>query len=177
MCGTRYITGSSAKPPRVCGLCLSPLTLSSLLPLLFFHLFHLLPFDPLPISSQPLLTLSSCSRGTPFPLLNYFNCFILMTIVVSPVPSGGLLLPVPPPSLLAALSSLSEQMASPPSPDLPAPRPLRLERFTRSLVPSSTVCFFLNFPPPIEFGCSIAGGWKNGWARGMEKSVRLVDSS
>lgn len=111
------------------------------------------PLPPPPLRSSPHLISTPLNTVIMFkrysvPSSQYFNCFILMTIVVSPVPSGGLLLPVPPPSLLAALSSLSEQMASPPSPDLPAPRPLRLERFTRSLVPSSTVCFFFNSPPP-----------------------------
>jgi len=81
-------------------------------------------------------------------------------LVVSPGPSGGLLLPVRPPSL-AALSSL----ASPLSPDSPALRPPRLERFTRSLVPSSTVCCWpLCYRLALFFcrrldGCGNWDGW------------------
>ena len=128
----RYITGSSAKPaperlPPATRVCLS-LSLSLSQPLLFL-LFSLLSLSPLsPLHRHPLLSLSPPSppntvimfKRYVFYLFNIFIsfCFALFLFtanpfvpVVSPGPSGGLLLLVRPPPSLAPLSSLSELMA------------------------------------------------------------------
>ena len=129
----RYITGSSAKPaperlPPATRVCLSlSLSLSLNLFSSFFSLFSLFLLSLLSIVILSCLYLLPPPPNTVIMFKRYvfylFNIFIsfcfalfLFTAnpfvpVVSPGPSGGLLLLVRPPPSLAPLSSLSELMA------------------------------------------------------------------
>lgn len=126
-----------------------------------WHSPSLSSFSPICFSLFALKHISQCSRGMSMsqlslslpPLPSCFDCLCrdsnFSSTAASPGPSAGLPLPDRP-LWLVALSSLFVPMLFLLSLlDLQAQMPASSERFTRSLVPSSTVCntFFYAFYP------------------------------